>query len=174
MSGFGRIHAERRRQMSAEGYSAAHDDAHRGGELLLAAILYLHAETDDAAPVDARGVPLDWPWELEAWKPKGRVRNLERAGALAVAEVDRLTRAGGVTAGAETVTLMARDALDALLDGRAAPLDLSAQRLAEIGNALLHSPNFATCALAAKTLQALAVERCGFAAAVTAAAGARI
>jgi hypothetical protein len=31
-----------------------------------------------------------WPWSFEWWKPKDRIRNLVRAGALIAAEIDRL------------------------------------------------------------------------------------
>jgi hypothetical protein len=33
-----------------------------------------------------------WPWRWEWWKPGNRVRELEKAGALIAAEIDRLSR----------------------------------------------------------------------------------
>lgn len=90
------IERERRRQTDAEGYSYRHDDAHTHDELVLAAVQY-------ALPDGRRSygeyrvfdVPIDWPWENEAWKPTpdDRVRELVKAGALIAAEIDRLLRA---------------------------------------------------------------------------------
>lgn len=34
-----------------------------------------------------------WPWDREWWKPKDRRRNLVRAAALLIAEIERLDRA---------------------------------------------------------------------------------
>jgi hypothetical protein len=40
--------------------------------------------------------PREWPWEPESWNPSmDAVRNLEKAGALIAAEIDRLTQNGG-------------------------------------------------------------------------------
>lgn len=37
--------------------------------------------------------PKDWPWEIESWQPSADpIRNLEKAGALIAAEIDRLLR----------------------------------------------------------------------------------
>lgn len=86
------IAAERQRQKDVEGWTPEHDDAHDGGELLSAAVIYLWHGTEKAAPLNDAGVPVSWPWESEWWKPKGRRRNLIRAGALCLAEMDRLKR----------------------------------------------------------------------------------
>ena len=42
--------------------------------------------------------PDDWPWSDKWWKPKDKIRDLVRAGALIAAEIDRLQRLkeGGV------------------------------------------------------------------------------
>lgn len=85
---------ERDRQIKVEGWSAAHDDEHATGEMLHAAVIYLHWGTDRAAPMNG-GVPMSWPWSAEWWKPKDRKTNLVRAGALMVAERDRLMRKDG-------------------------------------------------------------------------------
>lgn len=89
---------ERKRQVEEEGWSAAHDDRHRGGELAWAAIAYAAP-----APVtrDGPGVSYDpWPWSEEWDKRPGtdanrgeRIRALVKAGALIAAEIDRLDRA---------------------------------------------------------------------------------
>lgn len=89
MTGQQRIVAERQRQVQREGYTAKHDDGHSVQELLSAAASY-------ACCVDCRSsVPVTWPWESSSWKPKDRLRNLERAGALYLAVADREERLGG-------------------------------------------------------------------------------
>lgn len=79
---------ERTRQMSQEGWTLAHDDSHTDGEMALAAACYAsEVHPDPDVP------PADWPWDDEWWKPKDRRRNLVRAAALLVAEIERLDRA---------------------------------------------------------------------------------
>lgn len=80
------IAAERQRQIDAEGWTPAHDDAHDYGELARAAACY------------AVGLKNDWPWSDSWWKPKDRRTDLVRAGALIVAEIERLDRADGEAA----------------------------------------------------------------------------
>jgi hypothetical protein len=80
--------AERRRQREQEGWMLDHDDAHEGGELAEAAMCY----ADPAAHCQL-GIPHQWPWVAEWWKPRERRRNLVRAGALIIAEIERLDRA---------------------------------------------------------------------------------
>lgn len=108
MSAIERIEAERRRQIEAEGWTPEHDDAHRDGELFNAGMCYfLHAvgklsyypmfHHEDLSPARAalqKLRPMAWPWEAQWWKPKGAIRNLERSGALMLAEKDRLERLG--------------------------------------------------------------------------------
>jgi hypothetical protein len=102
-----RIHAERKRQIEAEGWSPEHDDAHADGELMAAGMCYfLHAVGkltytkpfihDDVSPQRAyRDVrPMAWPWEVRWWKPSTPIRDLEKAGGLFLAEKARLERAG--------------------------------------------------------------------------------
>ena len=90
------IAAERKRQIEVEGYDAAHDDAHVDGELLRAAVLYYanakRLPSDPPMKLRADGAPVGWPWKAEWWKPDGGCRDIERAGALALAERDRLRR----------------------------------------------------------------------------------
>jgi len=92
-----KIIAERDRQVKVEGWTPEHDDEHADGEMLRAAVIYMHHGTDRAAPVDSIGIPFSWPWSWQWWKPKDRARNLERAGALCLAERERLERAGKPT-----------------------------------------------------------------------------
>jgi len=75
------IAAERKRQIEGEGWTPGHDAEHIDGELARAAACY------------ALGIKLaQWPWDAGWWKPKGRRRNLVRAGALIVAEIERIDR----------------------------------------------------------------------------------
>ena len=48
---------------------------------------------------DRKPVPVGFPWEPKWWKPKTPQRDLERAGALCLAELDRLKRAGRESVG---------------------------------------------------------------------------
>lgn len=80
--------AERARQITAEGWTAAHDDGHRDGELAIAASCY----ANPASPRWKGGVPGNWPWRNKWWKPKDRRSDLVRAGALIIAEIERLDR----------------------------------------------------------------------------------
>lgn len=91
---------ERGRQVAGEGFDAAHDDKHTDGELAKAAACYAVGNTGmaykrgvpSAARLEARIGQL-WPWALEWWKPKDRRRDLVRAGALILAEIERIDRA---------------------------------------------------------------------------------
>jgi hypothetical protein len=85
------IAAERRRQVTEEGWTPEHDDGHDSGELARAAASY--ALVGDYWARDERAIDL-WPWSLLIWKPSDDpIRNLVRAGALIAAEIDRLRRA---------------------------------------------------------------------------------
>lgn len=77
-----RVHAERRRQTEVEQWHPEQDDTYTEGELSRAALAYL------------TGVVMLWPWDLTFWKwnPTTAPRNIEKAGALYLAEVDRLKR----------------------------------------------------------------------------------
>lgn len=83
MNGMQRIEAERRRQVEVEGWTAEHDAQHSADELTGAAACYLNAADANAKQ------PRRWPWDSQWWKPKDRLRNLERAGALYLAAADR-------------------------------------------------------------------------------------
>jgi hypothetical protein len=81
--------AERARQILMEGWTAEHDDEHSTGEIALAAACYaLHR-----SPVmcDVREY---WPLDPKGWKPQNQRRDLVRAAALLIAEIERLDRAG--------------------------------------------------------------------------------
>lgn len=83
-----RIQAERIRQIQEEGWSLEHDDDHAFGDLAWAGNLYSLNSVRADTPV-----PDSWPWKKQSWKPTDdRVRNLEKAGALVQAEIDKLIR----------------------------------------------------------------------------------
>lgn len=85
--------AERDRQMSEEGWTPAHDDEHSCGELAAAAACYAVPAPHGVRLTAQDDPPKMWPWQRSWWKPKDRRRNLVRAAALIIAEIDRLDRA---------------------------------------------------------------------------------
>ncbi len=97
-SGAELIAAERVRQIEKEGWTADHDDGpdHADGELAAAGANYAWASVNLALgenPQINKLPSLNWPWEMEWWKPsEDPVRNLVKAGALIAAEIDRLLR----------------------------------------------------------------------------------
>lgn len=80
---------ERQRQISVEGWTPEHDDAHSTGELARAAACYANPDL----PYMLQGTNgLGWPWDESWWKPADQRRNLAKAGALIIAELERLYR----------------------------------------------------------------------------------
>jgi hypothetical protein len=80
---------ERRRQGSDEGWTPEHDDAQVSHELAEAAAGYAIAST---------GKPFElfetiWPWEPHWFRPSDPRWMLVKAGALIIAEIERLDRA---------------------------------------------------------------------------------
>lgn len=104
------IMLERYRQISAEGWTLRHDDEHDEGALAKASIAYVsHASVALAlrsnlkpgenltdAAYQSSPPPKYWPWDRKWWKPKDPRRDLVKAGALIVAEIERLDRAASV------------------------------------------------------------------------------
>lgn len=91
------VQAERRRQVEAEGWTPEHDDEHADGQMAQAAGCYaLHAGGIGTDWPDGRqnGSALFWPWDKDSWKPTTPRRDLVKACALALAEIERLDRAG--------------------------------------------------------------------------------
>ncbi|HBO9988613.1 TPA: hypothetical protein L5G17_005223 [Pseudomonas aeruginosa] len=89
------VQAERRRQVEAEGWTPEHDDAHSHGEMARAAACY--ALAGSSAPNDGTAallVSLAWPWDEQWWKPSTARRDMVKACALGLAEIERLDRAG--------------------------------------------------------------------------------
>lgn len=87
-----KIHAERKRQIEVESWTPEHDDCHDSGEMLTAAVIYFQYAIGNELSFRADGAPMGWPWEAQWWKPKDRERNLVRAGALCLAERERIRR----------------------------------------------------------------------------------
>lgn len=90
------IRLERARQIGKEGWTPEHDDEHSCGEMALAAAAYCISGSNpkfySGPPVIPRDRPSVWPWDDEWWKPKGARKDLVRAAALIVAEIERLDR----------------------------------------------------------------------------------
>jgi len=101
--------AERQRQIDFEGWTADHDDEHGNREMAQAASDYVShyvgrswlADPDSdlrkafGGSLDqyrAEEAPEDWPWDERWWKPKDPRRDLVRAAALIIAEIERLDR----------------------------------------------------------------------------------
>jgi hypothetical protein len=95
--------AERQRQIKKEGWTPEHDDEHteegstalgdRMTELVAAATCYL---TSFPANYSEKGWHhmTRWPWNYDSYKPQcGRRGQLVKAGALILAEIERLDRA---------------------------------------------------------------------------------
>ncbi|WP_447724667.1 hypothetical protein [Sphingomonas koreensis] len=89
------VAAERRRQVTAEGWTPEHDDEHDDGELLAAALCYGQSALGEASnpPFNLDNPPGLWPWDVAWWKPVNARRDLVRAAALIVAEIERIDRA---------------------------------------------------------------------------------
>ncbi|MDM4849670.1 hypothetical protein [Pseudomonas aeruginosa] len=80
------VQAERRRQITAEGWTPEHDDLYCAAELPRAAAAYILSGANDEAPAI-------WPFSAKWWKPRDARANYMRAGALILAEIERLDRA---------------------------------------------------------------------------------
>ena len=91
--------AERARQTSAKGFTTAHDDAHAMGVMAGAAGCYArhvhargHAVGTRGNDYKTAGPSVYWPWAREGWKPTTPRRDLVKAGALILAEIERIDR----------------------------------------------------------------------------------
>lgn len=73
------VAAERRRQVEVEEWTEAHDRGHGPERLAAAAYAYMTGHRDC------------WPWDSVYWKPKNKLRDLIRAGALYQAAADAET-----------------------------------------------------------------------------------
>ncbi|ASJ58960.1 hypothetical protein KEM44_20970 [Sinorhizobium meliloti] len=83
--------AERERQQTVEGWTASHDDKHDMGQLAGAAVCYVVHGLRSAAKHSVHRSY--WDWDEEWFKPTSRRRDLVKAAALILAEIERLDRA---------------------------------------------------------------------------------
>lgn len=90
--------AERERQRYGEGFDAARDDKYTDGQMAKVAGCYALASASnytgkfpDTFVVWGWAWPRDWATSW--WKPTSRRRDLVKAGALILAEIERLDRA---------------------------------------------------------------------------------
>lgn len=103
--GVSSVLTERNRQWAVEGFDPARDDQYVRGELALAATCYV-AHVGLSQELEAKlGEKFDaeqhrtmpalhfWPWSRDWWKPTDRRRDLVKAAALIIAEIERLDRA---------------------------------------------------------------------------------
>ncbi len=89
---------ERDRQHNEEGWTPDHDDTHTQGELARAAACYawIAAQSGTLRSI-FDSPPPTWPaeWDASWWKPKTPRRDLVKAAALILAEIERLDRMEG-------------------------------------------------------------------------------
>ncbi|WP_141101107.1 hypothetical protein [Pseudomonas aeruginosa] len=86
------VQEERRRQITAEGWTPEHDDLYCAAELPRAAAAYILNGANDEAPAI-------WPFVAKWWKPRDARSNYVRASALILAEIERLDRAAATQGG---------------------------------------------------------------------------
>ncbi len=88
--------AERERQQLVEGWLPEQDDQYVKGELACAASAYalFGRVWQGIFPLSVSGIPHVWPmaFGMNWWKPVDGRRNLVKAGALILAEIERLDR----------------------------------------------------------------------------------
>ena len=92
------IAAERLRQVEQEGWTPEHDDQHNGRQMAKAAACYasfagLSDRTRGEELYAPGSVFTAWPWQPSWWKPTSPRRDLVKAAALILAEIERLDRA---------------------------------------------------------------------------------
>lgn len=92
--------AERKRQVTTEGWTPENDDQHVNFEMAIAGGLYAISAVDSHHKL-RNSAPSAWPWDRKWWKPDGPRRDLVKAGALILAEIERLDRAAGIKVEAE-------------------------------------------------------------------------
>lgn len=86
--------AERRRQIYAEYHWPSDDDKYLLGQLASAAACYAANAASLAGNLKKFQFPGEnWPWDKRHWKPSTPRHDLVKAGALILAEIDRLDRA---------------------------------------------------------------------------------
>lgn len=85
--------AECKRQTEVEGFTAEHDAEHRNQELAYAAACYAGPVFENESHRASGRPPTGWPWSADWWKPTDHRRNLVKAGALILKEIERIDAA---------------------------------------------------------------------------------
>jgi hypothetical protein len=90
---------ERKRQIQVEGHTLEHDDEWVDGELSEAGACYAGFEKKIRTIDGGKGnISIDrtwrWPWNMKWWKPspEDRVKELTKAAALIIADIERILR----------------------------------------------------------------------------------
>jgi len=86
------VYLERERQINEEGFAPDRDQEYKEYQLVAAAMCYLTAApAREQSGIDTSTPPPQWPWAPDWWKPSPHdpIRELVKAGALIVAEIDR-------------------------------------------------------------------------------------
>lgn len=86
------IAVERQRQIGKEGWTLEHDDSHISGEMAAAAACYALSSFLNTEHSLNTIFTRYWPWDRKWWKPECGRRDLIRAAALIVAEIERMDR----------------------------------------------------------------------------------
>ena len=89
-TGIERIVEERNRQLKKHGWSQEHDDEHTDDSLAMAACHYALPDKYVSVLIDLW--PGSWNFDYDKKGHTTRIRDLEKAGALIAAEIDRLIR----------------------------------------------------------------------------------
>lgn len=89
------VAAERMRQITDEGYTQSHDALYTRQPLISAALCYAeHSLLNGNRLTEAYRLtepnPYNWPWNACHWKPTTPRRDLVKAAALIIAEIDRM------------------------------------------------------------------------------------
>ena len=90
------IAEERKRQIEKERWTAEHDAEHKHEELAFAAACYAIPNNGRNIYAGNNGhsniIRVIWPWPIHTFKPTpyNRIKELQKAGALIAAEIDRL------------------------------------------------------------------------------------
>lgn len=94
--------SERRRQIEKEGWTAAHDDTHESGILGRAGAVYAYSAAMDGRrsierePLVLAFIEQAWPFGRRGFKPTDPRRDLVKAAALILAEIERMDRAASL------------------------------------------------------------------------------
>jgi len=95
-SGIELIAEERKRQIEVEGWTKEHDAIHEDESMSYSAACYAIPQNGRNIYAGQGGISniirVLWPWEIKWWKPtpNDRIRELQKAGALIAAEIDRI------------------------------------------------------------------------------------